>query len=62
MLRQTRVVVLGKEKGVNVEICVFAGEEQGLLGSAFYARQLKENGTDVLLMSEYSLGCGNKVG
>ena len=34
----------------NVELCFFAGEEQGLLGSRAYARQLKEAGANITLM------------
>ncbi|KAF7967670.1 hypothetical protein HWV62_33559 [Athelia sp. TMB] len=34
----------------NVEFVAFAGEEQGLLGSKAYARQLREQGADITLM------------
>ncbi|PFH51322.1 hypothetical protein AMATHDRAFT_142927 [Amanita thiersii Skay4041] len=34
----------------NVELCAFAGEEQGLLGSKAYARQLREENVNVTLM------------
>jgi hypothetical protein len=34
----------------NVELVAFAGEEQGLVGSAAYARQLREEDADVTLM------------
>ncbi|CCA69524.1 related to aminopeptidase [Serendipita indica DSM 11827] len=35
---------------VDVELCAFAGEEQGLLGSSAYAKKLYEDGEDILLM------------
>ncbi|KAF8622131.1 hypothetical protein AX15_007262 [Amanita polypyramis BW_CC] len=34
----------------NVQLCLFAGEEQGLLGSKAHAWQLKEEGANVTLM------------
>ncbi|KAF8639735.1 hypothetical protein AX17_000997 [Amanita inopinata Kibby_2008] len=34
----------------NVEFCAFAGEEQGLLGSRAYARQLRKENANVILM------------
>jgi len=34
----------------NVELCFFAGEEQGLLGSKAYARELRDAGANVTLM------------
>jgi Zn-dependent M28 family amino/carboxypeptidase len=34
----------------NVELVLFGGEEQGLLGSKAYARELKEQGANVTLM------------
>ncbi|KAI6001719.1 hypothetical protein EDC04DRAFT_2871932 [Pisolithus marmoratus] len=34
----------------NVELVVFAGEEQGLLGSKAYAKELRERGTNIVLM------------
>ncbi|KAI5984794.1 Zn-dependent exopeptidase [Pisolithus marmoratus] len=34
----------------NVELVVFAGEEQGLLGSKAYAKELRERGTNIILM------------
>ncbi|KAI5984998.1 hypothetical protein EDC04DRAFT_2913983 [Pisolithus marmoratus] len=34
----------------NVELVVFAGEEQGLLGSKAYAKELRERGANIVLM------------
>ncbi|KAI6145900.1 Zn-dependent exopeptidase [Pisolithus tinctorius] len=34
----------------NVELAVFAGEEQGLLGSKAYAKELRESGANIILM------------
>ncbi|THH29299.1 hypothetical protein EUX98_g4896 [Antrodiella citrinella] len=34
----------------NVELCLFAGEEQGLLGSRAYAKELRSVGADLTLM------------
>ncbi|KAI6038679.1 Zn-dependent exopeptidase [Pisolithus marmoratus] len=34
----------------NVELAVFAGEEQGLLGSKAYAKELRERGANIVLM------------
>ncbi|KAH8101292.1 hypothetical protein BXZ70DRAFT_935491 [Cristinia sonorae] len=34
----------------NVELCLFAGEEQGLLGSRAYARELRSRDADLVLM------------
>ena len=34
----------------NVQICAFAGEEQGLYGSRYYARELYEKGANLTLM------------
>ncbi|KAH8093872.1 Zn-dependent exopeptidase [Cristinia sonorae] len=34
----------------NVQLCWFAGEEQGLIGSTFYARELRSKNADLVLM------------
>ncbi|KAJ8522184.1 hypothetical protein ONZ45_g1250 [Pleurotus djamor] len=40
----------GLKFSTNVELVAFAGEEQGLLGSRAYARQLRDEGANVTLM------------
>lgn len=34
----------------NVLLCAFAGEEQGMVGSRAYARELREQGANITLM------------
>ena len=34
----------------NVQICAFAGEEQGLYGSRYYAQELREKNANLILM------------
>lgn len=42
------------QKGIkfrkNVQLCAFAGEEQGLYGSRYYARELRDKGANLTLM------------
>ncbi|EKM52420.1 uncharacterized protein PHACADRAFT_260789 [Phanerochaete carnosa HHB-10118-sp] len=41
---------LGVKFRKNVQLCAFGGEEQGLLGSRAYARELREQGANLTLM------------
>ncbi|EJD04790.1 Zn-dependent exopeptidase [Fomitiporia mediterranea MF3/22] len=46
----------------NVELCLFAGEEQGLLGSRAYARELREVNADITLMIQADMLAYHKPG
>ncbi|GJE89043.1 Zn-dependent exopeptidase [Phanerochaete sordida] len=46
----------------NVQLCAFAGEEQGLLGSRAYARELREAGANLTLMVQADMLAYHKAG
>ncbi|KAI0339172.1 Zn-dependent exopeptidase [Trametopsis cervina] len=46
----------------NVELCTFAGEEQGLLGSRAYAEELRAAGADLTLMVQADMTAYRKAG
>ena len=46
----------------NVEICAFAGEEQGLYGSRAYARKMYEQGANLTLMIQADMLGYHKAG
>ncbi|KIP06642.1 hypothetical protein PHLGIDRAFT_106723 [Phlebiopsis gigantea 11061_1 CR5-6] len=46
----------------NIQLCAFAGEEQGLLGSRAYAREMREKGADLTLMVQADMLAYHKAG
>ncbi|KAI0085531.1 Zn-dependent exopeptidase [Irpex rosettiformis] len=46
----------------NVQLCTFAGEEQGLIGSRAYAGELREAGADLTLMVQADMLAYHKAG
>jgi len=46
----------------NVQLCAFAGEEQGLIGSRAYAGELREAGADLTLMVQADMLAYHKPG
>ena len=46
----------------NVQICAFAGEEQGLYGSRYYAQELYEKGANLTLMVQADMLAYHKAG